>query len=738
MIHPSPRRRPQHGHHPNRRDTDKNVKVDAGAVGRYFVAAKLTMFVGANLTVSWSILGSPNDSAITRRLLELERVQQLAAPPPPPPAPAAEERKPTAPPLISTRPPPSGVLEQLPPERRAMALASASSLAQSSDPDPEYSRLMRQLKTEQLPKAAEEEFKPVHYDPIMGRVVRQQAAIAAMRELDRRAAPTNKQPDRQAQNILEQIGARLQQLGKPVADTLEFIRNLGEGVYTYITGQPVDDDLRDEAAAVKTVGTTLMTAGAAGGALAAATGVGAPAALALGGVSLLGWWLTDNVGGRLDLIQYEHEKEKKALEWDEKWMERKRREAEEWTERQAELERKRAEREARSEEEFRRRMQEIEESRQEHLERVAAFYNELEERRRKRDEETRAFYEERERIETANSNAFSLAQQVRDVMDAAKNAMINKQPEVALNLLNQAESAVAALRDYIERNRDTLIRAGTYDTYLSAAQTYQDVIDAQQAVLMHTKPELRPRGREEPTEPTIGRRRPGKATAKPADLPDILGTITGATIRELEENQALGYRARTILAADPSIDIDDDAGQRLMQGFRRMKAKTWAIGQLASQLSSYAKHVSPYVIPSGRSLPADKAAAILRAILVGPPTPLEQLPYDLVMELWATKQYKRIMKRVYVSLLQLGLSTEDIARLKPTEQMALAMLRSLSLYASRDGKITPAEYRLMEVAKSLLRLKESRLQYLTRELEEMAAAQSETMSEEIYPATEMT
>lgn len=667
-------------------------------------------------------------SAIARRLLELERMEIAPTPPPPPPPPAIEERKPTAPPLISTRPPPSGILEHSPPERRAVALASASSLAQSRNPDPEYSRLMRQLRTEQLPKAAEEEFKPVHYHPTLGRVVRQQATIAATRELDRRAAPINKQPDRQAQNILEQIGAGLGQIGKPIADSLEFIRNLAEGVYTYITGRPVDEDLRDESAAVKTVGTALMTGGAAGAALAAATGVGAPAALALGGASLLGWWLNDNVAGRLDMIQYSREKEKKMLEWDEKYAERKRREAEEWAERQAEMERKRAEREARSEAEFRRRMQEIEESRQNHLERIAAFYNDLEERRRKRDIETREFYADRERIDTVNRNAFSLAQQVRDTMDAAKNAMINKQPDIALNLLNQAEGAVAALRDYIDRNRDDLIRAGTYETYLSAAKTYQNVIDAQQAVIMSGRPDLRSRGREEPTEPTIGRRRPGKATARPADLPDILGTIRDATIRELEENQGLGYRARTILATNPSIDIDDDEGQGLVRSLRRMKAKTWAIGHLSSQLGRYAKHVSPYVIPSGRSLPADKAAKILRAVLLAPPTPIEELPYDLVMEIWAAKQFKRIMKRVYVSLLQLGLSREDIARLKPTEQMAIAMFRSLAIYAARDGRITPVEYRLMETAKQLLRLTNSRLQYLSRELEAMAAALTGTPS----------
>jgi len=44
---------------------DKNVKVDAGAVGRYFVAAKLTLFISVNLTVSWSILGSVNDVTYT-------------------------------------------------------------------------------------------------------------------------------------------------------------------------------------------------------------------------------------------------------------------------------------------------------------------------------------------------------------------------------------------------------------------------------------------------------------------------------------------------------------------------------------------------------------------------------------------------------------------------------------------------------------------------------------------------
>jgi hypothetical protein len=637
-------------------------------------------------------------------------------------------------------------------------MAATSNMTQSRNPDPTYAPAVEKTPTDYYGLLYDEFGRATGLTPQMAETVKRNLDAAIAREIDKRSSPTQREPKETDPRLREIAKAFMETTPKPVADFLEGAGNFLEGIYTYITGQPVDDDLRDEAAAVKAVGTALMAAGTAGAAAAAATGVGLPVAGALGGLTLLGWWLNDNVAGRLDMIQYQKDKEKKMLEEEQRYLERKRQEAEEWANRQAELERKRAEREAKSEEEFMRRMQEIERRRQEQLERLHAFYQELEEKRRKREEQTQAYYQERERLETATRNAFALAQNVRDLMDAAKNAVINKQPDIAFNLLSQADDTAAQLREYIERYKDDLIKAGVYDTYLQAWKTYQNIIDSQQGILLTRYPELwtggkpqipeeRPRPKEEgegkvttrdivrtvvvsrPREPTV---------TKPIQpsMQDIIQQIVKALLRELTANQAAGYRARTYLTAAPTIDVDDDTGLKLAQLFNKLKAKTWALGQLAGQVSRQIKGVSPYIIPDRKPLPTTTAAKFIQAILLKPPTPIEQMPYDLVIELWATHQFKLIAGRVYASLRQLGLTVEEIAKLTPKEQMALAMLRSIATFAARDGKITPVEYDLFQTAKDLLRLRTSRLEYLANELAAMQASPAPYGGEEAISSAE--
>jgi hypothetical protein len=506
---------------------------------------------------------------------------------------------------------------------------------------------------------------------------------------------------------------------QPVREALEFMRNLGEGVYTYITGNPVDDDLRDEAAAVKTVGTALMTAAAVGAPAAAATGLGLPVAGALGAGGLLGWWLNDNVGGRLDLIQYQREKEKKMQEWDEKQQEEAKRRAEEWNNRQAQIAEAIAAREARSEEEFNRRMEIIEQNRQRNQEWTQKFYEALAEQKRKEREETEASIAERKRLDTVTSNAFTYAQSVKDYMDAARNAMINKQPDIALNLLNQAEGAVATLRDFMEKNVDDLIKAGVYDVYLQALQTWQNIIDSQQGILLTAKNMGGPGEPQPPPPKPYSPGSPARQVGRQPNLTDIINQILKALLRELEGNQAIGYRYNRLRTADPFITPDDQIGVILARLMQNQTAKTNTLGVLASLLGSKVAGVAPYAPAQYQPLPAATAARVVKNMLTIPPTPIEQLPYEDVLELWATHRYSQIMKRVYVSLLQLGLTPDEISRLKPVEQMGIAMLRAIAAYYNRDGKITPVEYNLFQVGKQKLRLRTSKLEYLASELEQI-------------------
>jgi hypothetical protein len=120
------------------------------------------------------------------------------------------------------------------------------------------------------------------------------------------------------QNVAEALGGA----GRTFADTVKAvgdgIATFGRGIWYAIVGAPEDEDLQDEIAALKGTGLAMMTVGGGAAAAAAATGVGAPLATVLGTVGLLGWALTDNFAGRLELLQYQRQEEKKWREIREK------------------------------------------------------------------------------------------------------------------------------------------------------------------------------------------------------------------------------------------------------------------------------------------------------------------------------------------------------------------------------------------------------------------------------------
>lgn len=110
----------------------------------------------------------------------------------------------------------------------------------------------------------------------------------------------------------------LEKIGKTV-------QNLMKGISWYVTGQIDPEEYEDVSAAVKSVGTALMSVspiGMTAAGAAAATGLGAPVAGAVAGVSgalgLIGWFLNDNVAGRIDMMKYQLDKEKKEAESEEK------------------------------------------------------------------------------------------------------------------------------------------------------------------------------------------------------------------------------------------------------------------------------------------------------------------------------------------------------------------------------------------------------------------------------------
>ena len=104
----------------------------------------------------------------------------------------------------------------------------------------------------------------------------------------------------------------------------KLIPNLLKGIEWYITGKIDPKDYEEVSAAVKTAGTVLMGASPAGltaAGVAAATGFSAPVAGLIGGVSgalgLIGWWLSDNVAGRIDLMKSQLDKEAKEKQTEE-------------------------------------------------------------------------------------------------------------------------------------------------------------------------------------------------------------------------------------------------------------------------------------------------------------------------------------------------------------------------------------------------------------------------------------
>jgi hypothetical protein len=101
--------------------------------------------------------------------------------------------------------------------------------------------------------------------------------------------------------------------GPKIADQLYWT---AKAIQYYNSPNPPPEDVDKAIAAAKQTGQFLMGAGATGAALAEATGIGTPAAILLGGLSVAGHYLASHVAMGLEMKERDYKKEKKMEEAD--------------------------------------------------------------------------------------------------------------------------------------------------------------------------------------------------------------------------------------------------------------------------------------------------------------------------------------------------------------------------------------------------------------------------------------
>jgi len=467
------------------------------------------------------------------------------------------------------------------------------------------------------------------------------------------------------------IGAVIDRAADAAKTFFDAVITLGRGISYGIYGAPGDEDLRDEIAALKAFGTTLMTSGTAAAAGLAATGAGAPAAAAVGAITLLGWALTDNFAGRLEFIQSQRETQKRHEERLEKEIEAWKQAREEYLDAWERSQRKIIEEKRAFEEEKQKFYQELEKERERRREEERILWEEIERKRQMREEEKKAEEAEERQFYALLQQLKSRAESVKGILSAAGNAWFAKNGAQALELLSQAKGEVQGLDSLIEENREILEKFGYYVSFKDQVRAIMNVISANEKAWTGQNPNR--------------------------DLSNA-ATNYGNSTRSF--NRTTGKNMKRLGPVDPA---HPDIQNMLRRAFK-IDTKNVAVGMLLTQLVQQLLQYIPRVeLP--RSKLSSKTIVKLRLWLKKRyKTHLAMIPNSTWNENAGYRYTPLMIRLIHRAMRDAKVSPRELRGLKLRDLEAIFRARQYIYAAARRGYFEPYEFELFTRLKEHLYL----------------------------------
>jgi len=456
-------------------------------------------------------------------------------------------------------------------------------------------------------------------------------------------------------------GAVIDRAADAAKTFIDSISTFARGIAYGIFGPPPEEDLTDEIAALKGVGTALMTGGAGAAGVLAATGAGAPAAAAAGAVSLIGWALTDNFAGRLEFIQSQRETQKRREEMLEKETETWKRAREEYLEAWERSQLKILEEKKALEEEKQKFYEELEKERERRREEERKLWEEIEKKRQMREEEKKAEEAEERQFYALLQQLKSRAESVKGIISAATNAWFAKNGAQALELLSQAKSEVQALDSLIDENKEILEKFGYYVSFKDQVRAIMNVISANEKAWTGQNPNR-----------------------------DLSNATTNYTNSTRSFNRTTAKNLKRIGPADPA---DPDLQSMLRKAFK-IDTNNVAVGMLLTQLAQQLLQYIPRVeLP--RSKLSSKTIVKLKLWLKKQyKTPLAMIPNSTWNENAGYRYTPLMIRLIHRAMSDAKVSPKEMKGLKLRDLEAIFRARQYIYAAARRGYFEPYEFEL--------------------------------------------
>jgi hypothetical protein len=475
----------------------------------------------------------------------------------------------------------------------------------------------------------------------------------------------------------EDMRNALGQAGKGIVDGVkgfaEGAAAFGRGIWYGIVGPPEDEDLSDEIAALKGVGFGMMSIGAGAAGVAAATGIGAPAAALFGGISLLGWALTDNFAGRLEFIQGQRQKEKydkqRMAELKQFYDEKREADTKAWAKVMDDyLEKKKA-----TEAEILQMKQQFSDKKTDRETTNKKVSDELDEEQKKDPEQKREEEENDRKFYAVLNKLRAIADEIKGYQSAADTAKYNKNIDLALENLNSAYVAVQRLKDEIDNNAEILKKYGYYESLNEQARALENVILAHIKVLNGQSPTR-----------------------------ELRNAVTNYANSTLHFNRPVRNYVKKKASFDAYIASDVD----YLRSLYRIERKNYATGYLLSNFTKNTLEQIPLVAEQPSKLSPETIVKFREWLYKTYKTPLAQIS-NYVWNLNSGYAYTPEMLRlIYNTLQQAGVMLEEVATLTPKELEAILRARQYLYAASKRGYFLPYELELYTRLKELLMLRD--------------------------------
>jgi hypothetical protein len=475
-----------------------------------------------------------------------------------------------------------------------------------------------------------------------------------------------------------EAGAKVVDAAKQAADA---VAAFGRGVWYGIVGPPEDEDLRDEIAAVKAVGSALMAAGTTGAAIAAATGVGLPVAAALGSLSLPGWALIDNFAGRLEFIQSQREKEKKDAEKAREWEERQRRMQEEEIERMKEYTNWKIQRTAEAEAERAKMYEEASKKLEEKREEINRFWQKIEEERRKAEEEKRKKEEEERRFYAAQTEIKAILDEMKGLQQAAGNAWYAKNPQTALTLLQEAKDRVPVLKSKIEQYRDIFQKYNVYVAFMEQARAIENVLTANEKAWRGQNPNR---------------------------------NLVNAVTNYVNSTKHFNDKVTSYVSQKTVLSVHDPDDVKFVKQASRIERKNYATGYVLSNTAQTWLKTVPVVAYQPSKLDAKTITKFRLWLKKYYKTPLAAIPGYRWNKDSGYNYDKNKLTLMDKALKQAKVSWSDVRMLTLKELEAILRARQYIYQAAKRGYFDPYEYELYNRLKELLHLTDAQIAKLFR------------------------